>query len=256
MIYYNSNQSIVYKNSPSLNFQQDNMQGLQQQQSQSLLNNNIFANQALQQYQQKNSPVSALQHSFAQQTNTLQYNQLNLINNNNIDENNNFMLNHIMNNNLLEQQNQENLGLINSNNYHNPLLELSAPKFGRLQETQIQNSWQQNNLQANQEQFQNTGEECKPFSSEQGQESVHSVPDSKDRPPLLFVDVNLGNQRSERIIVNEGDNPKQLAYDFARLHGLDDQTAEKLYQLLENQIAGLLSRIEEEENISHLENLD
>lgn len=33
------------------------------------------------------------------------------------------------------------------------------------------------------------------------------------------MDVSLGNQRNQRIVVNEGDSPSQLAEDFAREHG-------------------------------------
>ncbi len=37
--------------------------------------------------------------------------------------------------------------------------------------------------------------------------------------PLLFVDVNLGPNRIERIIVNEGDTSDELAKKFAQEHG-------------------------------------
>lgn len=33
------------------------------------------------------------------------------------------------------------------------------------------------------------------------------------------MDVSLGNQKNQRIVVNEGDSPSQLAEDFARAHG-------------------------------------
>jgi hypothetical protein len=64
--------------------------------------------------------------------------------------------------------------------------------------------------------------------------------------PLLFVDVNLGPGRSERIVVYEGDTAENLADDFTKVHGLDGNLKEKLVKLLENQIAGLLARIDEE----------
>ena len=64
--------------------------------------------------------------------------------------------------------------------------------------------------------------------------------------PLLFVDVNLGPGRSERIVVYEGDTAEKLAEEFTQKHGLDDSLKEKLVKLLENQIAGLLARIDEE----------
>jgi hypothetical protein len=64
--------------------------------------------------------------------------------------------------------------------------------------------------------------------------------------PLLFVDVNLGPGRSERIVVYEGDTAEKLADEFTQKHGLDENLKEKLVKLLENQIAGLLARIDEE----------
>lgn len=63
--------------------------------------------------------------------------------------------------------------------------------------------------------------------------------------PLLFVDVNLGPGRAERIVVYEGDTAEELAEEFTIKHGLDESLKEKLVKLLENQIAGLLGTINE-----------
>jgi hypothetical protein len=63
--------------------------------------------------------------------------------------------------------------------------------------------------------------------------------------PLLFVDVNLGPGRAERIVVYEGDTAEELAEEFTLKHGLDESLKEKLVKLLENQIAGLLGTINE-----------
>ena len=41
------------------------------------------------------------------------------------------------------------------------------------------------------------------------------------RQPLLFVDVNLGPARSERVVVREGDTAEAIAYDFCVKHNLD-----------------------------------
>lgn len=38
---------------------------------------------------------------------------------------------------------------------------------------------------------------------------------TQERQPLLFVDVNLGASRSERIIVREGDTAVSLAESFS-----------------------------------------
>ncbi len=40
-----------------------------------------------------------------------------------------------------------------------------------------------------------------------------------ERVPLLFVDVNLGQGKSERITVFEGDKSEVLAREFAEEHG-------------------------------------
>ena len=37
--------------------------------------------------------------------------------------------------------------------------------------------------------------------------------------PLLFVDVNLGQGKNERIIIYEGDKSEDLANNFAKIHG-------------------------------------
>lgn len=39
--------------------------------------------------------------------------------------------------------------------------------------------------------------------------------------PMLFVDVNVGESGSQRIVVYEGDKPEDLAEKFAKEHNLD-----------------------------------
>jgi hypothetical protein len=51
---------------------------------------------------------------------------------------------------------------------------------------------------------------------------------SSDRQPLLYVDVNLGPTKSERIVVFEGDTAIVLADDFSKKHGLDGNMRMKL----------------------------
>lgn len=65
--------------------------------------------------------------------------------------------------------------------------------------------------------------------------------------------MNLGPGRSERIVVYEGDTAEELADEFTRKHGkdlnflgLDQSLKGKLIVLLQDQIAGLLARIDEE----------
>jgi len=69
-----------------------------------------------------------------------------------------------------------------------------------------------------------------------------------ERVPLLFVDVNLGQGRTERIVVHEGDQSDDLALKFCHDFGLDPMMKSKLKELLDSQMAGLLAKINEEEN--------
>ena len=65
--------------------------------------------------------------------------------------------------------------------------------------------------------------------------------------PLLFIDINLGEDQPERIIVYEGDQAEVLAKNFCEKHGLDDDTREKLEEQLNMQIKNVLTQIKEEE---------
>ena len=65
--------------------------------------------------------------------------------------------------------------------------------------------------------------------------------------PLLFIDINLGEEKPERIIVYEGDSATQLAQEFCKKHGLDEDTREKLEEQLNLQIKNVLTQIKEEE---------
>ena len=55
---------------------------------------------------------------------------------------------------------------------------------------------------------------------------------SSENAPLLFVDVNLGPNDQRRIVVYEGDSASELARKFCEENELDDNTFEKLDQLL------------------------
>ena len=69
----------------------------------------------------------------------------------------------------------------------------------------------------------------------------------QEAQPLLFVDINLGGDEQERIVVFEGDTASQLATEFCDEHNLDEETLEKLKELLEQQMAGILPKIEEDD---------
>ena len=61
------------------------------------------------------------------------------------------------------------------------------------------------------------------------------------------MDINLGGDEQERIVVYEGDTAVQLALNFCQEHNLDEETQEKLQELLEQQLAGVLPNVDEEE---------
>jgi hypothetical protein len=82
---------------------------------------------------------------------------------------------------------------------------------------------------------------------------ISKAPSNKQ--PLLYVDVNLGPGKSERIVVYEGDTADHLAEKFALSHGLDQSMRVKLTQLLDSQMQGVLEKIEEEQNSIHSDNL-
>ena len=86
------------------------------------------------------------------------------------------------------------------------------------------------------------------------------------------MDVNLGPEKTERIVVYEGDRSEDLAENFARIHSnlkkffllviiqtfynykdLDNGMKIKLKEMLDSQIDGILTRIDEEQNNSEEE---
>jgi hypothetical protein len=43
--------------------------------------------------------------------------------------------------------------------------------------------------------------------------------EAEERMPLIFVEVNLGPARQERIIIYDGDDAQDLAFNFCYKHG-------------------------------------
>ena len=72
--------------------------------------------------------------------------------------------------------------------------------------------------------------------------------ESDEEAPLLFVDVNLGPNDQRRIVVYEGDDARVLAQQFCTENDLDQDTQDKLEQLLIQQIASVLQKIDEDED--------
>lgn len=74
----------------------------------------------------------------------------------------------------------------------------------------------------------------------------NNIAHEQDRVPLLFVDVNIEDGKTERIIVYDGDKSDQLASRFASEHGLDPSMKQRLKELLDMQINSLLTKIQQE----------
>ena len=72
-----------------------------------------------------------------------------------------------------------------------------------------------------------------------------TVKSEEDQIPLLFVDVNLGEGRSERIVVYEHQSAEELAKKFISDNHLDERLLSKLIYMLNEQISNLLTKIEE-----------
>lgn len=67
-----------------------------------------------------------------------------------------------------------------------------------------------------------------------------------ERSPLLFLEVNLGKSRQEKLIIYEGDEPEQIVQIFAGTFGLSKEKEGKLMSVVRDQLAVLLPRIIEE----------
>lgn len=80
------------------------------------------------------------------------------------------------------------------------------------------------------------------------------IDDRIDEPdPKLYVDVNVGKNKMERIVVYEGDTAESLANKFCETHKLDKNMYDKLITLLDQQIAGVLPKIVEDEDMDDSE---
>jgi hypothetical protein len=77
-----------------------------------------------------------------------------------------------------------------------------------------------------------------------------------EREPKLYVDVNVANFGLQRIIVYEGDTVDSLVTDFVKRCPIDEFMIEKLKTLLQQQIDGVLERIDEDESLSDQEEVE
>eukprot|EP00347_Sterkiella_histriomuscorum_P009619 403340517 len=66
-----------------------------------------------------------------------------------------------------------------------------------------------------------------------------------EQPPLLFVDIHIGDGQKPRIVVYSHDDPERVAYKFAKQYHLDVEMRRKLVILLKNQMSKVLTQINE-----------
>lgn len=91
-----------------------------------------------------------------------------------------------------------------------------------------------------------------PILEEDYSDSMGNSGDKNDKNPddypVLYVDINLGKNRVERLMVYENEDPVEVAQVFATRTGINEKMKVKLEEMLKEQLAGLLSRINEEED--------
>jgi len=75
----------------------------------------------------------------------------------------------------------------------------------------------------------------------------NQVQTGEEREAKLYVDVNVANFGIKRIIVYEGDTVESLVADFVKRCPIDEFMIDKLKLLLQQQMDGVLERIDEDE---------
>lgn len=80
--------------------------------------------------------------------------------------------------------------------------------------------------------------------------------EDEEREPKLYVDVNVANFGVQRIIVYEGDTVDSLVANFVKRCPIDEFMVEKLKTLLQQQIDGVLERIDEDEDLDDLDDME
>ncbi|CAI2384438.1 unnamed protein product [Moneuplotes crassus] len=128
----------------------------------------------------------------------------------------------------------------NGPNVRNKLIE--TPKTEELEEEMRDQvldyqSLVYNNFNTNREGYYNDQ-----FPEDKETEYIDHSPELDDSP-LLFVDVNLGPDKAERIVVFEGDTADDLAFRFSQRHDLNDIMRAKLTNLLKAEISSLSNEL-------------
>ena len=90
--------------------------------------------------------------------------------------------------------------------------------------------------------------ENSPIRSEQDEEAEGEGEGEGERFPILFLDVNLGKDRVERLVIYEGDDPFAVADQFCADNCLEEKKKRKLAKVIKKQLDTLLTRIDEDED--------
>ena len=78
------------------------------------------------------------------------------------------------------------------------------------------------------------------------EESSEDEGEKKEEIPLLIIDVNIRQGIKKKIYVYEGDTPEGLAEKFSKEYNLEEETKNKLQNLIHNHMIRLLTKIDEE----------
>ena len=149
--------------------------------------------------------------------------------------------------NQFEQENNRKSGNKEKKNHQKSKKEENNLEINKANNKKNINSIKKNN---NKKAFENLIIEKKNEIEESNKTGNNFEKRTKDDIPLLIIDVNIKDGFKKKIYVYEGDTPELLAENFAKENNLEIETKNKLQSLIRNHMIRLLSRIDEENQIS------
>ena len=72
-----------------------------------------------------------------------------------------------------------------------------------------------------------------------GEETMSVVEEEESKEAMLYLDVNIGGGRTERLVIFEGESAESLTNAFANKHKLDGKKRIKLCKIVAQQIQAL-----------------
>jgi hypothetical protein len=69
-----------------------------------------------------------------------------------------------------------------------------------------------------------------------GPKVVEQTEKTPQKKPLLFVDIDIGDDEKDRITIFKGEKPEDLAKEFCMKHGFDESTEAMLIKQLHEKI--------------------